>query len=104
AQSARVPAGLVGVSEGAVAMALDRRMTGRPVELRETMKRASAQEKVEREMLRLLAREAEISSAIATKLTPEDFQLVRNRELFALLVDAGGDIAATVARSQDDKV
>jgi len=101
---AHVLADLVGVSEGSVAMALERRMTGRPVELRETIKRASAQEKVEREMLRLLARDGEIYAAIATKLTADDFQLVRNRELFALLQDAGGDVATMVAHSQDDKV
>jgi DNA primase len=101
---AHVLADLVGVSEASVLMALENRMTGRPVELRETMKRASAQERVEREMLRLLARDGEVYAAIAPKLTPEDFQLVRNRELFALLAESGGDIAATVATSQDDRV
>ncbi|HYG72278.1 MAG TPA: DNA primase, partial [Actinomycetota bacterium] len=101
---AHVLADLVGVSEGSVALALDRRMTGRPVELRETIKRASAQERVEREMLRLLARDGEIFSALAPKLAAEDFQLVRNRDLFALLVETGGDIGGTVSRSQDDKV
>jgi DNA primase len=101
---AHVLADLVGVSEASVLMALENRMTGRPVELRETMKRASAQERVEREMLRLLARDGEVYAAIAPKLTPEDFQLVRNRELFALLAESGGDIAATVAHSQDDRV
>jgi DNA primase len=101
---AHVLADLVGVSEASVLMALENRMTGRPVELRETMKRASAQERVEREMLRLLARDGEVYAAIAPKLTPEDFQLVRYRELFALLAESGGDIAATVAHSQDDRV
>ncbi len=101
---AHVLADLVGVSEGSVALALDRRMTGRPVELRETMKRASAQERVEREMLRLLARDGEIFSSLAPKLAADDFQLVRNRDLFTLLVETGGDIGGTVSRSQDDKV
>jgi DNA primase len=101
---AHVLADLVGVSEGSVALALDRRMTGRPVELRETIKRASAQERVEREMLRLLARDGEIFSALAPKVAADDFQLVRNRDLFTLLVETGGDIGGTVSRSQDDRV
>ena len=48
---------LAGVTEASVVMALDRRMAGRPVEVQQAIKRASAQEKVEREMLCLLARD-----------------------------------------------
>jgi hypothetical protein len=59
---------------------------------------------VEREMLRLLARDAEVYSQLAGRLEPEYFQSARNRELLALLVEADGDVGGMVARSSDDRV
>ena len=101
---AHVLAELTGVTEGSVVLALDRRMSGRPLEVHEAVKRSSAQERVEREMLRLLARDPEIFAALSPRLESEHFQLIRNRDAFALLIESGGDVAGTVARSQDDKV
>ena len=49
---AHLLAELAGVSEGSVVLAIDQRLSGRPVEVQHAVKRASAQEKVEREMLR----------------------------------------------------
>jgi DNA primase len=87
-----------------VLMMLDSRMQGRPKQAPEAIvKRASAQERVEREMLRLLARDAETFAALSTRLQPEHFQAVRNRDLFALLLETGGDIGSFVGRSQDEK-
>ena len=87
-----------------VLMMLDSRMQGRPKEAPEAMvKRASAQERVEREMLRLLARDDETFVALSTRLQPDHFQAVRNRDLFTLLLEAGGDVGAFVSRSQDEK-
>jgi hypothetical protein len=87
-----------------VLMMLDSRMQGRPKQAPEAMvKRASAQERVEREMLRLLARDAETFAALSTRLQPDHFQAVRNRDLFALLLKTGGDLGAFVGRSQDEK-
>jgi DNA primase len=87
-----------------VLMMLDSRMQGRPQQAPEAMvKRASAQERVEREMLRLLARDAETFAALSTRLEPDHFQAVRNRDLFALLLKTGGDLGAFVGRSQDEK-
>jgi DNA primase len=100
---AHVLAELAGVSEGSVVLALDRRLSGRPVEVRQAIKRASAQEKVERELLRLLARSSETLVSLAGRVAPDLFQTTRNRELLALLVEAGGDVGAYVARSQDDR-
>lgn len=94
---------LAGVTEGSVVLALERRLSGRPVEVRQAIKRASAQERVEREMLRLLARSSEILAALAGRLAPDLFQTARNRELLALLVEADGDVGGYVARSQDDR-
>jgi hypothetical protein len=99
-----VLAELTGVTESAVALALDQRMTGRPVQIRESVKRASAQEKVEREMLRLLARDDEIFAEISRTLEADHFQLLRNRDVFNLLLEIDGDVAGTISRSQDDKV
>ena len=101
---AHVLAELVGVGEGSVMLALERRAAGRPVEIAEVVKRSSAQERVEREMLRLLARDAEIFAALSPELESDHFQLVRNRDLFGLLIEIGGDVGGTVARSQDDRV
>jgi DNA primase len=94
---------LVGVADSSVVMALDRRMVGRPVEVQQAIKRASAQERVEREMLRLLARDTEVFVALSTRLSPDHFQTARNRDLFALLLKADGDVGAFVAHAQDEK-
>jgi DNA primase len=100
---AHVLAELAGVTEGSVVLALERRLSGRPVEVRQAIKRASAQERVERELLRLLARSSETLVSLAGRVAPDLFQTPRNRELLALLVEAGGDVGAYVARSQDDR-
>jgi hypothetical protein len=54
-------------------------------------------------MLRLLARDAEIFAAISLRLSPDHFQTVRNRDLFALLQKAEGDLGAFVTHSQDER-
>jgi DNA primase len=102
AEYAHLLAELAGVTEGSVVLSLERRLTGAP-EVRQAVKRASAQERVEREMLRLLARDRDVFASLSPRLEPEHFQTVRNRELFALLVQAGGDVGSFVARSQDEK-
>ena len=87
-----------------VLMMLNSRMQGRPEEVATPLaKRASAQERVEREMLRLLARDAEAFANLAPRLEPDRFQTARNRELFALLLESNGDVAGFVSRSQDEK-
>jgi DNA primase len=94
---------LAGVSDSSVSIALDRRLGGRPVEVRQAVKRASAQERVEREMLRLLARGGEPVSDIVDRLEAVHFQMARNRELFALVHAADGDVRGYAARSDNDK-
>jgi len=100
---AHLLAELAGVTEGSVVLALDRRITGRTVEVGQATKRASAQERVEREMLRLLARDAEAFASLAPRLEPDRFQISRNRDLFALLLETNGDVAGIVSTSQDEK-
>jgi hypothetical protein len=100
---AHLLAELAGVTEGSVVLALERRMAGKPVELEAAVRRASAQERVEREMLRLLARDPEIFRAYVSRLEPEHFHTAGGRALFALLLDIDGDVGACVASSQDEK-
>ncbi|HET9722371.1 MAG TPA: DNA primase [Actinomycetota bacterium] len=101
---AHLLAELADVTEGSVVLALERRMAGKPVELEKTVKRASAQEKVEREMLRLLARDPEVFRELAARLQDEHFHTVGNRKLFAALVDAEGDVGSLVASGGDDRL
>ena len=101
---AHLLAELADVTEGSVVLALERRMAGKPVELEKTVKRASAQEKVEREILRLLARDREAYRELAPRLRNEHFQTAGNRKLFAALVAAEGDVGSLVASSDDEKL
>ncbi|MGE5459122.1 MAG: DNA primase [Solirubrobacterales bacterium] len=101
---AHLLAELADVTEGSVVLALERKMAGRPVELEKTVKRMSAQEKVEREMLRLLARDVAAYREFAPRLEDEHFQTATSRKLFATLVAAGGDVRAFVETSDDEKM
>jgi DNA primase len=101
---AHLLAELAGVSEGSVVLALEQRLRGRPVEIREAVKRASAQERVEREMLRLLARDADAYRRFETRLTHEHLLSSRNREQLAMLREADGDVGAVVATTRDERV
>jgi len=101
---AHLLAELARVSETSVLLALERRMAGRPAEVAQAMKRASVHERVEREMLRLLARDAEIYHELAKRLTEDHFQSAQNRKLFDLLAVAEGDVRAIIADADEDKV
>jgi DNA primase len=60
------------------------------------------QERVEREMLRLLARDPEAFAALAPDVREEYFQSAQHRALLRQLTDVGGDVRAGVANAQDD--
>ena len=100
---AHLLAELAGVAESSVVLALERRLSGRPAEVRQALKRASAQDRLEREMLRLLAQDEQVFREIGPRLSAEHFQLARNRELLELVSRANGDIGGSVARAEDDK-
>jgi DNA primase len=104
AEYAHLLAELTDVSEASVVLALERKMSGRPVDVAQAVKRASVQEKVEREMLRLLARDADIYGSVGPRLTDDHFQSAANRRLLALLKESDGDVRTLVATSRDDKV
>ncbi|MGZ4151990.1 MAG: DNA primase [Actinomycetota bacterium] len=97
---------LARVSDTSVMLALERKQAGRPVEVRQAIKRASVHEKVEREMLRLLARSSDIYAEFAPKLADEHFQSAQHRKLFEALRKADGDVRTIVAANDvgDDRV
>jgi len=89
-------ADLTAVSEASVLRSLERRLGGRPTEVAKTIKRATAQERVEREMLKVLAADADTFRETVTTLTEDHFRTPTNRRLFIALRDAAGDIGAIV--------
>jgi DNA primase len=94
---------LAGVSEASVMQALDARLGGRPQEVAKTMKRVSAQDRVEREMLKLLVQDAQSFQQLASRLTPDHFRSPTNRRAFLALVDAEGNVSA-LAGGADEKL
>ena len=102
---AHVLADHAGVSDASVLLSLDRQTGGRRVEVQqEVARKVSARERVEREMLRLLARDASIMEAIGPRLIDEHFASPHHKKVFALLRDARGDVRAIVTADPDDKV
>src|SRR5207247_3423735 len=69
---------------------------GRPSEVAKAMKRTTAQERVEREMLKLLAGDADTFRETVGMLTEDHFKTPANRRMFVSLRDADGDVGAIV--------
>ncbi len=101
---AHLLADLTGVTEGSVVQALDARRRGKPAaEVETPARRGSAQDKVEREMLKLLARDGDLYAAYAPRLQEEHFPHAGTRAAFVALREAGGDTSA-LAGGEDAKV
>jgi DNA primase len=96
-------ADLTGVSEDSVRQSLQRRLGGHPEQVAKTMKRQSARERVEREMLRLLTQDRAIFEEYAPKLTEEHLRTAAGRNALAALRQADGDVGA-LAGADDPKV
>jgi DNA primase len=94
-------ADLSGVSEASVLQSLERRLGGRPREVARTMKKSTAQERVEREMLKLLVRDADIYRGFVTRLGEDHFRNAAHRRAFAALGDADGDVSALVGGADE---
>ena len=90
-------ADLAGVSESSVLQSLERRLGGRPTEVAKAIKRSTAQERVEREMLKLLAANADTYRDAMASLIEDHFRTAANRRLFVALRDADGDVSSIVA-------
>jgi DNA primase len=65
------------------------------------MKRSTAQERVEREMLKLLARDADTYREFVGNLSEDHFRSASHRAAFAALRDADGDVSALVAGADE---
>jgi DNA primase len=98
---AHLLADLAGVSEASVAQSLERRLGGRPGEVARTMKKSTAQERVEREMLKLLVRDADIYRGLVTRIGEEHFRNSAHRRTFTSLRDAEGDVSALVGGADE---
>jgi DNA primase len=97
-------ADLTGVTEASVMQALDDRRRGKPaVDVAPAAKRSSAQDKVEREMLKLLARDAGTYASFAGRLTDDHFHHPSARAAFEALRGADGDTAG-LAGGEDPKL
>jgi DNA primase len=96
-------ADLAGVAETSVLQSLEQRLGGRPQEVAKQVSRGSAQERLEREMLRLLAREPATWSAFADRLSDDHFRSSSSKRLFAALVEREGDVGA-IAGGEDPKL
>ena len=96
-------ADLAGVSETSVLESLRRRLGGRPEEVQKAMRTGTAAERVEREMLRLLARGGPADRGPRRDVDEDLFRTATNRALFVALRDADCDVrrrspAATIAQ------
>jgi hypothetical protein len=98
---AHLVADLAGVAEPSVVIALERRLEGRPAEVAKTMKRVTAQERIEREMLKLLVRDADTYRELVGKLEGDHFRNASHRRAFSALRDADGDVSALVAGADE---
>lgn len=98
---AHLVADLAGVGDAAVQSALQRRGSAPVGDVRATIRRSSAQERIEREMLRLIARNAAIWAQVSPRLQADHFQSETNRICFEALASVRGDVRAFVGTSQD---
>ena len=96
-------ADLAGVSEPPVMRSLEARLAGKPHEVAQTIKRSSAQDRVEREMLKLLVSAGPEFGQVATRLTEEHFRPGINRNMFMALRDAGFNVTSLVG-ADDQKL
>jgi DNA primase len=101
---AHLLAELAGVAETSVLLSLERSMAGRPVDVAKAVRRGSVQERVEREMLKLLVRDAAGTRPLAQRLDADHFRSSTNRKVFESLVSTAGDVSAIVAGTQDERL
>ncbi len=94
-------ADLAGVSHASVAQSLHRRLGGRPAEVASTMKRGTARERVEREVLRLIAR-GDLDADLASTIDDADIATLKQRRLLIALRDAGWDAGVLIGGSDTD--
>ena len=94
-------ADLAGVSHASVAQSLSRHLGGKPAEVATTMKRGTARERLEREVVRLIAR-GDLEPDLAATIDESELSTPRQRRLFVALRDAGWDGGALVGADDTD--
>jgi DNA primase len=94
-------ADLAGVSHASVAQSLDRQLGGKPAEVAGTMKRGTARERLEREVVKLIAR-GDLGPDLTATIDAGDFSTPKQRTLFTALRDANWDAGAIIGGGDAD--
>jgi DNA primase len=94
-------ADLAGVSHARVAQSLARDLSGKPAEVASTMKRGTARERLEREVVKLIAR-GDLGPDLAATIDESDFSTPKQRALFAALRDVKWDSGTIVGGEDGD--
>jgi DNA primase len=94
-------ADLAGVSHASVVQSLTRHLGGKPAEVASTMKRGTARERVEHEVLRLIAR-GDVPAELASSIDEGDFSITKLRASFVALRDAEWDASAIAGGPDPD--
>jgi DNA primase len=94
-------ADLAGVSHASVAQSLARQLSGKPAEVASTMKRGTARERLEREVVKLIAR-GDLGPDLAVTIDASDFSTPKQRTLFIVLRDVKWDSGAIVGGADTD--
>ncbi len=94
-------ADLAGVSHASVAQSLARQLSGKPAEVASTMKRGTARERLEREVVKLIAR-GDLGPDLAATIDETDFSTRKQRSLFVALRDVKWDAGAIVGGDDGD--
>ena len=94
-------ADLAGVSHASVAQSLARQLSGKPAEVASTMKRGTARERLEREVVKLIAR-GDLGPDLAATIDESDFSTPKQRTLFVALRDVKWDSGAIVGGEDSD--
>lgn len=94
-------ADLAGVSHASVAQSLARDLSGKPAEVASTMKRGTARERLEREVVKLIAR-GDLGPDLAATIDESDFSTPKQRALFAALRDVKWDSGTIVGGEDGD--
>jgi DNA primase len=94
-------ADLAGVSHASVAQSLARDLSGKPAEVASTMKRGTARERLEREVVKLIAR-GDLGPDLAATIDESDFSTPKQRALFVALRDVKWDSGTIVGGEDGD--
>jgi len=94
-------ADLAGVSHASVAQSLARQRSGKPAEVATTMKRGTARERLEHEVVKLIAR-GDLEPDLAATIDESDFSTPKQRSLFVALRDVKWDAGTIVGGADGD--